>query len=337
MMGLLQTAVYRFVTYLSCLLYLFYFVPFLLFWALPLKSYRCFHGWIYVTVANFMGFFYIAKVVEYHASENFMSWTSILPTLTFSSALYYIGKADDAGLAVSLSGATGICKAPMPCCRVMIFLAVEWAIFLLLGIYIDVAVTSQGYQKYALIFLDCPMYMRTIKRYFWCKLEILKHLCFSRSCDIRMETGMDFSLYTLDMELQLFSSIEIDQRDLFSIQRKHLALDGLTVGVPLDSCLGILGKNGAGKTITITIFSGLFPPIGGQEEHLQFYALLKSIKRSELKHQVDCLLESTDLIASGKTLVRNFNGGTFAGDPDIVFLDEPRTGLDSLSKQALWR
>ncbi|EME30316.1 ABC transporter, family A isoform 1 [Galdieria sulphuraria] len=196
MMGLLQTAVYRFVTYLSCLLYLFYFVPFLLFWALPLL------GWIYVTVANFMGFFYIAKVVEYHASENFMSWTSILPTLTFSSALYYIGKADDAGLAVSLSGATGICKAPMPCCRVMIFLAVEWAIFLLLGIYIDVAVTSQGYQKYALIFLDCPMYMRTIKRYFWCKLEILKHLCFSRSCDIRMETGMDFSLYTLDMELQ---------------------------------------------------------------------------------------------------------------------------------------
>ena len=82
-------------------------------------------------------------------------------------------------------------------------------------------------------------------------------------------------------------------------------------------------------------------------DHLLFYARLKMFRGEHLNKAVNDALRSVNLLHGGVAdkQVKKFSGGmkrrlsvaiSFIGDPRVVYLDEPSTGLDPASRQNLW-
>ena len=81
------------------------------------------------------------------------------------------------------------------------------------------------------------------------------------------------------------------------------------------------------------------------QEHLLFYGRLKGFWGAELNRMVTAAMESVQLGEHKWKLVKEFSGGmkrrlsvacSLIGDPSVVYLDEPSTGLDPASKHRLW-
>ncbi|MFJ6821814.1 ATP-binding cassette domain-containing protein [Streptomyces niveus] len=82
------------------------------------------------------------------------------------------------------------------------------------------------------------------------------------------------------------------------------------------------------------------------EENLRMMARLGGLSRPAARRRAAELLERFDLTAAGRRLAGTYSGGMrrrldlaagLVGEPRIVFLDEPTTGLDLRSRQELWQ
>jgi ABC-2 type transport system ATP-binding protein len=81
------------------------------------------------------------------------------------------------------------------------------------------------------------------------------------------------------------------------------------------------------------------------EENLRLMADLHHLPRVEGRARADALLERFELADAAQKPVAGFSGGmqrkldlamTLMGDPSVIFLDEPTTGLDPRSRRAMW-
>jgi ABC-2 type transport system ATP-binding protein len=153
------------------------------------------------------------------------------------------------------------------------------------------------------------------------------------------------------------------------------AVDGVTLTVERGEFYGILGPNGAGKTTTLEMIEGLREPDEGTAlllgepswprrpkmlhrigVQLQASAFFERLTAREQLHtfaslygvsadRADAMLERVGLTEKSGTRENKLSGGqaqrlsiacALVHDPELVFLDEPTTGLDPQARRNLW-
>jgi ABC-2 type transport system ATP-binding protein len=169
------------------------------------------------------------------------------------------------------------------------------------------------------------------------------------------------------------TAIAIEVENIVKRYGDFEAVKGVSFSVAEGEIFGLLGPNGAGKSTLIRMMTTLIPLTSGKavvaghnvakeadavrhmigvipqaltsdpdltvEENLSIYAKLYSVPRAERLRNIAEVLEAVDLTKWRGAQVKTLSGGMrrrLVHNPSIFFLDEPTTGLDPVSRIAVW-
>ncbi len=155
------------------------------------------------------------------------------------------------------------------------------------------------------------------------------------------------------------------------------AVDGVDLEVQRGEMFGLIGPDGAGKTTTIRLLTGVLTPAAGDaevlgfdlvrevrqvkqrvgylsqvfslygdlsiDENIEFFAQIHNVR--DFRTRRDELLQFTRLAPFRDRLADRLSGGmkqklalacTLIHKPELIFLDEPTTGVDPVSRRDFW-
>jgi ABC-2 type transport system ATP-binding protein len=158
------------------------------------------------------------------------------------------------------------------------------------------------------------------------------------------------------------------------------AVDNLNLEIEEGEIFGLVGPDGAGKTTTMRLLTGILEPTSGEAwvfgkhivkesenlkdhiaymsqrfglyedltvmENLNFYADIFGVPIKERVSRIDRLMDFSGLAPFKKRLARNLSGGmkqklglscALIHTPKVLFLDEPTSGVDPVSRRDFWQ
>lgn len=168
----------------------------------------------------------------------------------------------------------------------------------------------------------------------------------------------------------------LEVKNLSKYYKRVKAVDGISFAIPEGICFGLLGPNGAGKTTTIEMIEGISEPTGGEIYYrgkLRHDPAVRKIfaQRAGIQFQKTALMdfltvrETLELFSTFYPIntpieeliqlchleeflngyANKLSGGqqqrlllalALVNDPDLIFLDEPTTGLDPQARHNFW-
>ncbi|RHZ90058.1 hypothetical protein Glove_8g107 [Diversispora epigaea] len=282
-----------------------------------------------------------------------------------------------------------------PVLKSFIYMTVEYFVFILLAIYLNIVIPSEfGVNKpWYFIFTDSYYYFRRLDKKNNNNKDDNNNNIGKKSI-IELEKGIkdidedETKFEDMDVKEErqrvLEDAYDPDSPLIIKRMRKaypsgKLAVKDVTFAVDRNIIFGLLGPNGAGKTTLISILTGLYKPSSGSAsinkynirtqmddvyrsigvcpqhdilwddltvvEHLLFYARLKGIPASDEKLAVQIALQQVRLEPFKNRLTKGLSGGekrrlsiaiSLIGNPVVIFLDEPTTGLDPEVRRLIW-
>jgi len=170
------------------------------------------------------------------------------------------------------------------------------------------------------------------------------------------------------------NAVAIEVSHLKKVYGDLIAVNDISFAVKKGEIFAFLGPNGAGKTTTVEMIESIRTPTAGSIKLLgkdvktqfndvkekigilpqEFHSFERLTVRETLmyflnlfkkKTDVDEIIKSLDLTSHKNMLYRNLSGGlkqrvgvaiSLVNDPEIVFLDEPTTGLDPKARREVW-
>lgn len=163
----------------------------------------------------------------------------------------------------------------------------------------------------------------------------------------------------------------LEVRNLVKTYKALTAVNDVSFAIPRGICFGLLGPNGAGKTTTIEMMEGIISATSGQVYYngsprtdtfceevgiqfqhtalLSFLTVRETLKTfQKLYHKsadIDSLLATCNLVDIQNQYNDRISGGqrqrlllalALVNRPELLFLDEPSTGMDPHARRNLW-
>uniref|UniRef100_A0A8D0P7B5 ABC transporter domain-containing protein n=1 Tax=Sus scrofa TaxID=9823 RepID=A0A8D0P7B5_PIG len=166
------------------------------------------------------------------------------------------------------------------------------------------------------------------------------------------------------------------KRNCFARRKKKVATRNVSFCVKKGEVIGLLGHNGAGKSTTIKMITGDTKPTAGQvllkgssggdplgflgycpqedalwpsltvKEHLEVFAAVKGLRKADAAAAIERLVDALKLQDQLKLPTKALSEGikrklcftlSILGNPSVVLLDEPSTGMDPEGQQQMWQ